>query len=231
MRYAALAGSLALCALAIVAAVALGGAGWIVVAVVFGAVALVGVHDVAQRRHSILRNYPILGHARFALEAVRPELQQYFIERNYDGRPFDRDTRTSIYERAKGDQGRAGLRHRARRQGARVRVAAAVDPLRSTRPGRGPRVTIGGPDCSQPYEMALLNVSAMSFGALSGAALTALNRGRGQGRLRPRHRRGRADQVPPQRRRRGLGDRHRLLRRAGQGRRLRSPAVPREGVP
>ena len=61
-----------------------------------------GVDDLVQRRHSILRNYPIVGHMRFILEAIRPELQQYFIERNYDGRPYDRDTRTAIYERAKG---------------------------------------------------------------------------------------------------------------------------------
>ena len=66
------------------------------------ALAAVGIHDLIQRRHSILRNYPILGHARFILEAIRPELQQYFIERNYDGRPYDRDTRTAVYERAKG---------------------------------------------------------------------------------------------------------------------------------
>src|SRR6201994_5088103 len=102
MRFAALIGSLALCIPSIVAPVFLGGVGWIIVPILFAAIAAVGIHDVTQRRHSILRNYPILGHARFALEAVRPELQQYFIERNYDGRPFDRDTRTSIYERAKG---------------------------------------------------------------------------------------------------------------------------------
>ena len=64
--------------------------------------AALGVYDLMQRRHSILRNYPVLGHLRFLLEAIRPELQQYFIERNFDGRPFDRDTRTSIYQRAKG---------------------------------------------------------------------------------------------------------------------------------
>lgn len=64
--------------------------------------ALVAVHDLVQRRHSVLRNYPLLGHLRFALEALRPELQQYFIERNFDGRPFDRDTRSIVYERAKG---------------------------------------------------------------------------------------------------------------------------------
>lgn len=55
-----------------------------------------------QRRHSVLRNYPLLGHLRFALERLRPELQQYFIERNFDGRPFDRDTRSIVYARAKG---------------------------------------------------------------------------------------------------------------------------------
>jgi hypothetical protein len=97
MRFAALITALVVCVLTIVAAVLSGGIVWIVIAVLAGVLAVIGIHDVIQRRHSILRNYPILGHARFALEAVRPELQQYFIERNYDGRPYDRDTRTSIY--------------------------------------------------------------------------------------------------------------------------------------
>jgi glutamate synthase domain-containing protein 2 len=180
MRFAALIGSLALCILSIVAAVVLGGIGWIIVAIVFAAIAVVGIHDVTQRRHSILRNYPILGHARFALEAVRPELQQYFIERNYDGRPFDRDTRTSIYERAKGvkDEQAYGTERDVREPGYEwlLQSIHSFDP-----PKEVPRVTIGGPDCSQPYEMALLNVSAMSFGALSGEALTALNRGAAKG--------------------------------------------------
>jgi glutamate synthase domain-containing protein 2 len=180
MRFAALAGSVAVCVVAAVAAATIGGVGFIVVAVIFGAVALVGVHDVIQRRHSILRNYPILGHARFALEAVRPELQQYFIERNYDGRPFDRDTRTSIYERAKGvkDEQAYGTERDVREPGYEwlLQSIHSFDP-----PKELPRVTVGGPDCSQPYEMALLNVSAMSFGALSGAALTALNQGAAKG--------------------------------------------------
>ncbi len=180
MRFAALAGSLAVCVLAAVAAATLGGIGFIVVAVIFGAIALVGVHDLAQRRHSILRNYPILGHARFALEAIRPELQQYFIERNYDGRPFDRDTRTSIYERAKGvkDEQAYGTERDVREPGYEwlLQSIHSFDP-----PKEPPTVTIGGPDCTEPYEMALLNVSAMSFGALSGEALTALNRGAAKG--------------------------------------------------
>jgi glutamate synthase domain-containing protein 2 len=180
MRFAALAGSVAVCVLAAVAAATLGGIGFIVVAVIFGAIALVGVYDLTQRRHSILRNYPILGHARFALESIRPELQQYFIERNYDGRPYDRDTRTSIYERAKGvkDEQAYGTERDVMAPGYEwlLQSIHSFDP-----PKEVPRVTIGGPDCTQPYEMALLNVSAMSFGALSGEALTALNQGAAKG--------------------------------------------------
>ncbi|MGA2014035.1 MAG: FMN-binding glutamate synthase family protein [Solirubrobacteraceae bacterium] len=169
-----------LLACCVLAAVGLGGIGWIIAAVVLTVPAAVGVYDIAQRRHSILRNYPILGHARFALEAVRPELQQYFIERNYDGRPYDRDTRTSIYERAKGvkDEQAYGTERDVGEPGYEwlLQSIHSCDP-----PSEPPRVRIGGPDCSQPYEMALLNVSAMSFGALSGAALTALNQGAAKG--------------------------------------------------
>ena len=186
------------------------------------------VYDVTQKRHSILRNYPVLGHMRFLLEAIRPELQQYFIERNYDGRPFDRDTRTSIYQRAKGikDEQPFGTERDVNEPGYEYLVHSTrpVDPAPEP-----PRVRIGGPDCTQPYDMALLNVSAMSFGALRGNALERAQPGRRPRRLRPRHRRGRAQQVPPAGRRPGLGDRQRLLRRAHQGRRLRPGEVPRQG--
>src|SRR6478735_2804934 len=134
----------------------------------------VGLYDLAQRKHSILRNYPLIGHARFGLEALRPELQQYFIERNTDGRPFDRDTRTSIYERAKGikDEQAFGTELDVTRPGYEW-LLHSVAPLEP--PDALPRVRIGsGPHA---YDMALLNVSAMSFGALSKQALIALNRG------------------------------------------------------
>ena len=133
-----------------------------------------GVFDLVQRKHSILRNYPLIGHMRFALEALRPELQQYFIERNTDGAPFDRDTRTSIYERAKGikDEQAFGTELDVTRPGYEW-LLHSVAPLEP--PDALPRVRIGsGP---QAYDMALLNVSAMSFGALSKQALIALNRG------------------------------------------------------
>ena len=94
-RFAPFAVAVALLIAAGAAAITTGATAWIVIAVLAGAVVAVGVYDLAQRKHSILRNYPLVGHMRFALEALRPEVQQYFIERNTDGRPFDRDTRTS----------------------------------------------------------------------------------------------------------------------------------------
>jgi glutamate synthase domain-containing protein 2 len=182
VRFAALIAALVVCVLTIVAAVVLGGIAWIVIAVLAGALAAVGIHDVIQRRHSILRNYPILGHMRFILESIRPELQQYFIERNYDGRPYDRDTRTAVYERAKGvkDEQAYGTERDMAEPGYEwlLQSIHSFDP-----PKEPPRVRIGGPDCTQPYEMALLNVSAMSFGALSGNALTALNQAAAKGRF------------------------------------------------
>ena len=140
------------------------------------AIALTGVWDLLQRRHSILRNYPMIGHARFLMEAVRPELQQYFIERNTDGRPFDRDTRTVVYERAKGIHGEKafGTELDVNEVGYEYLLHSTVPKPQLETP---PRVLIGGPECRQPYEMALLNVSAMSFGALSANAVMALNRG------------------------------------------------------
>jgi glutamate synthase domain-containing protein 2 len=138
--------------------------------------AAVAVHDLVQRRHSVLRNYPLLGHLRFALEALRPELQQYFIERNFDGRPFDRDTRSIVYERAKGTAAEEpfGTELDLYRAGSEY-----LTPSMAPRavPNDPPRVRIGGPDCKQPYDMALLNVSAMSFGSLSANAVLALNTG------------------------------------------------------
>jgi glutamate synthase domain-containing protein 2 len=151
---------------------------WLVgVAAVLLAVAL---YDVLQRTHAVLRNYPVVGHLRYLLELVRPELQQYFIERNFDGRPFDRDTRSIIYQRAKGIEGvkAFGTERNVNEVGYEYLVhATAPVPL----PPEPPRVRIGGPHCTQPYDMALLNVSAMSFGALSANALRALNVGASAG--------------------------------------------------
>ena len=153
------------------------------------------IYDLAQRKHSVLRNYPVLGHMRFLLEALRPELQQYFIERNFDGRPFDRDIRSLVYERAKGTAAELsfGTERDIDQDGYEylLHSTAPVDP-----PEEPFRVRIGGPDCKQPYDIALMNISSMSFGALSGNALRAMNNGArkghfahdtGEGGLTPYH--------------------------------------------
>ena len=153
---------------------------WTFLAVVLVAVAALGSHDLVQTRHNILRNYPVLGHMRFLLEAIRPELQQYFIERNFDGRPYDRDTRSLIYQRAKdlGAESPFGTERDVNEVGYEYLVHSAKP---AAKPDGPPRIRIGGPDCSQPYDMAFLNVSAMSFGALSANALRALNKGAAKG--------------------------------------------------
>jgi len=168
-------GLIVLTAFALVAALAASAAWWVAVAVL-GIFAIIACYDVTQRRHSILRNYPVAGHMRFLLEKIRPEIQQYFIERNYDGRPYDRDTRTVIYERAKGIHGELafGTEREVNEVGYEW-VLHSSSPREA--PKEQPRVRIGGPDCTKPYDMALLNVSAMSFGALSANAILALNAG------------------------------------------------------
>jgi len=191
-------GLLAVLALVAVLAAAIGGWGWLLLAAAIVALLVIGLYDLLQKKHSILRNYPVLGHMRYLLESIRPELQQYFIERNYDGRPYDRDTRSSIYQRAKGikEEQPYGTERDVDEMGYEylLHSTVPVDP-----PKEMPRVHIGGRDCAQPYDMALLNVSAMSFGALSARAIEALNRGAakggfahdtGEGAISPYHRNG-----------------------------------------
>ncbi|HEY5335063.1 MAG TPA: FMN-binding glutamate synthase family protein, partial [Mycobacteriales bacterium] len=153
---------------------------WCFLAVPLVALAVLGLWDLLQRKHSILRNYPVVGHLRFLLERIRPEMQQYFVERNYDGRPYDRDTRSVIYERAKGIAGEQafGTERDVNAVGYEYLLHSTCPVPQLKEP---PRVRIGGPDCTQPYDMALLNVSAMSFGALSANALLALNGGAARG--------------------------------------------------
>lgn len=154
-----------------------------------------GLHDTWQDRHALLRNYPVVGHGRYLMEAFRPEIQQYFVESNWDGRPFPREFRSIVYARAKGevettpfgtqrDVYRVGYEFMA--HSLAPRHAAEVEP----------RIRIGGPDCRQPYDASHLNISAMSYGSLSANAVAALNHGArqrgffhntGEGGLSPYH--------------------------------------------
>lgn len=137
-------------------------------------------HDALQTKHSILRNFPVLGRARFLMERIRPEIQQYFVETNYDGRPFDRDTRSMVYRYAKGESGEQafGTERHVMQPGQDFlrHTMAPVEPL-----AEEPRHRLGGPDCTQPYDISLFNVSSMSFGALSANAVMAMNKGAAMG--------------------------------------------------
>lgn len=155
----------------------LGTSGWpLAGAVLFGALALLGLYDVLQREHTILANYPLLGHGRYLMEAVRPEIRQYFIEDDLGGRPFDRETRSLVYQRAKGDKDYDpfGTELDTREVGYEW-IGHSITPVNEHLDP--PRVTIGGPHCRHPYEASLLNVSAMSYGSLGPSAVRAMGGG------------------------------------------------------
>src|SRR4051812_24947866 len=69
---------------------------------VFGPLIALGLYDTLQTRQTIRRNFPVIGHGRYLMEAIRPEINQYFVESNSDGRPFSREERSVVYQRAKG---------------------------------------------------------------------------------------------------------------------------------
>jgi glutamate synthase domain-containing protein 2 len=162
----------------------------------FGALALLGTRDLVQTRHAVLRNYPITAHLRFLLEEIRPELRQYFFESEKDGAPFSRDQRAVVYQRAKMqlDKRPFGTQHDVYAEGFEwIRHSMQPQPIATG----AFRITIGGPDCTKPYDASVFNISAMSFGALSPNAVRALNKGAkaggfahdtGEGGLSPYHR-------------------------------------------
>ena len=154
------------------------GMGWGLLLGAAGLVAL-GVHDLLQTHHSILRNYPVIGHLRFVLEFVRPEIRQYFIESDNEAAPFSRSQRSLVYQRAKGESDKRPF-------GTQLDVQApgfewinhSVAP--SQLATHDFRITIG-PETAQPYSASVFNISAMSFGALSANAILALNAGAKRG--------------------------------------------------
>ncbi len=192
--------------LGILAAVAITGLVW--PPVLFSYVVLIpiffmGVRDATQRKHTILRNFPVMGHFRYWLEMIRPEIQQYFIETYEDGKPFSRAQRSVIYQRAKKDLDTLpfGSQWEMYAPGYEwINHSMVPKPMLE----KEPRVTIGGSDCSKPYSASLFNISAMSYGALSKNAVLALNRGArmgnfyhntGEGGLSPYHLEGGGDVV------------------------------------
>ncbi len=141
---------------------------------------LIGIYDISQRRRTILRIYPVIGRLRSFFEAIRPEIQQYFVETNTNGQPFNREFRSLVYQRAKGDLDTRpfGTEFDVYRSGYEW-VNHSLSP--KTIIDRDPRVLFGGSSCSKPYKASPLNISAMSFGALSRNAILALNKGAKEG--------------------------------------------------
>jgi glutamate synthase domain-containing protein 2 len=149
---------------------------WFIPLVVLVPLVLVGLTDLVQSRHSILRNYPLIGHIRFMLEAVRPELRQYIVEDERDPVPFSREHRTLVYRRAKNllDAQPFGTMKDVYANGYGW-ISHSVQPC--TIEDSDFRITIGGSACAKPYSASILNISGTSFGAVSGNAIMALNKG------------------------------------------------------
>jgi glutamate synthase domain-containing protein 2 len=145
----------------------------------FGLLVATGVYDLRQSRRSILRNYPIIGHLRFAMEFIRPEIRQYFIESDSDANPFSRAQRSLVYQRAKGDPDKRpfGTQLDVHAEGYEWINHSLAPTQLSTHDFR---ITIGE-GRAQPYSCSVFNISAMSFGALSANAIQALNAGARRG--------------------------------------------------
>lgn len=158
---------------------------------------LLGIYDILQKQHSILRNFPVVGHFRYLLERFRPEIMQYFVETDTQGRPIDRIQRSLVYERAKGvnDTTPFGTQEDVYSEGYEW-MEHSIYAKNPEELDEFPRVVVGGKDCLQPYLASVLNISAMSFGSLSENAVLALNEGAklggfahntGEGGLSPHH--------------------------------------------
>ena len=154
--------------------------GFIAWTIGFGVLLAIGVWDLLQARHSLLRNYPLLSHFRWLFEEIRPEIRQYLFESDVGGTPFNREQRSLVYQRAKGQLDKVPF-------GTELDVYAEDYAWinHSTSPkalAEVPfRVDIGGDHCSQPYSASVFNVSAMSFGSLSANAILSLNQGARRG--------------------------------------------------
>jgi len=162
--------------LAVIAALALLWPGVLWSLVVLGPLIALGLYDILQKEHTVLRNFPLIGHGRYFMEMVRPEIQQYFVESNTDGTPFPREARSLVYQRAKGELQTLplGTQHDVYAEGYEW-MNHSLAPIKPPETER--RLRIGGDACTKPYEASRLNISAMSFGSLSGAAILALNGG------------------------------------------------------
>ncbi|MFA8300422.1 MAG: FMN-binding glutamate synthase family protein [Hyphomicrobiales bacterium] len=156
---------------------------------------VLGLYNIIQKKRNILRNFPIIGYFRYLFLDIAPEIHQYFVEGNTEGTPFNKNERTFIYDRSERKAGTHpfGTELDIEKLGYEW-IEHSIFP--SKKHEETPRITIGNKDCKKKYYASLLNVSAMSFGALSNNAVRALNLGAkiggfyqntGEGALTPYH--------------------------------------------
>ncbi|MBL4616997.1 MAG: FMN-binding glutamate synthase family protein [Robiginitomaculum sp.] len=155
---------------------------WFAPAIFFAAITIYGVFDLVQSSHALWRNYPVMGRMRWLFEFMRPYMQQYLVEGETDGMPFNREQRSLVYRRAKNVQASEPFGSHVDFNQAKYEwlnpSLAAVENDPDTF-----RVLIGGKDCKQPYLSSVFNISAMSFGSLGSNAISALNRGAAKGKF------------------------------------------------
>ncbi len=165
---------------------------WLITALL----SLLGLYDILQNRHSILKNYPIMGHFRYIFEDFRPEIRQYFVESDHDALPFSRVQRSLVYQRAKNENSDKPFGSILDVYQADYRfITHSLAPCSPADPATF-RIQIGNEQCTQPYSASIFNISGMSFGSLSANAILALNQGAkmgnfyhdtGEGSISPYH--------------------------------------------
>ncbi|MBP3942316.1 FMN-binding glutamate synthase family protein [Sphingobacteriaceae bacterium WQ 2009] len=149
---------------------------WYWLLVVTGPLALMALYHSIQTKHAILRNYPLIGYFRYFFESIRPELRQYFWESDTDGKPFNRRQRSIVYQRAKNERETVAFGMQTDPQAiGNEWVAHSVFPCHIK--NHDLRTLVGNAQCKKPYSLSVFNISAMSYGALSKTAITALNKG------------------------------------------------------
>ena len=182
IRYAPLAMCALLCVLGAEAFVWRGQLWGLWLALLALALVALGIRDIRQPARAVLRNYPVIGHLRYLLEFIRPEIRQYFIESDSEAAPFSRQQRSLVYQRAKGEPDKRpfGTQKDVGATGYEW-ITHSVQPSHIA--SEDFRIRIGGvgTSCTQPYDASVFNISAMSFGALSGPAVLALNTGAKRG--------------------------------------------------
>ncbi|HPB53502.1 MAG TPA: FMN-binding glutamate synthase family protein, partial [Saprospiraceae bacterium] len=173
------------------------GPNWYVVLAIIAALVILGYYDMFQKKHAVMRIFPVLGRLRYLMEELRPKIYQYFIESDIDGRPINRIDRSTIYQRAKkeNDTMPFGTQLDVYTEGYEW-LCHSIAPKDFSMLDHDPRVLIGNKDCKQPYSCSIYNISAMSYGSLSANAVEAMNAGAkiggfahntGEGGLTPHH--------------------------------------------